>query len=110
MGGLTRGVLLSALAACALGQLVAGSASAALLGQPGNTPFIAVYGSPGANAAATLPAGGGIGRNFGVGENMLFRANTAAGIGKNFGDQTRWSQNRNDRDVHRRHVGIEQNG
>jgi hypothetical protein len=83
MRGLIRAALPAALAACALGQLVAGSASAAVLGQLGNTPFIAIYGNPDTNGTATLPAGGGLGRNFGVGENMLFRANTTAGSGKN---------------------------
>jgi hypothetical protein len=82
MRGPIRIAVLTALAVCGFGAL-AGQASAALLGQPGNTPFQAIYGNPGTNGAATLPVGGGLGRNFGFGENMLFRANTTVGVGKN---------------------------
>lgn len=75
-------VLAGGLASLALGFGVVGSASAALLGQPANTPFQAIYGNPGTNAAA-IPVGGGLGRNFGFGENMLFEASTEKKIGKN---------------------------
>jgi len=63
-------VLLAALALCALAALTVGQASAALMGQPGNTPFEAIYGNP----PAAGPLGGGLGMNFGFGENMLFEA------------------------------------
>lgn len=76
MRGPIRSVLLAAVAVCAFAALTVGSASAALLGQPGNTPFLAIYGSPGSNGATTVPVGGGLGRNFGFGENMEFEANT----------------------------------
>jgi hypothetical protein len=66
----------------AVGLGVAGSASGALMGQPANTPFLAIYGSPGANGLA-IPVGGGLARNFGFGENMLFEASTEKKIGKN---------------------------
>lgn len=62
---------------------VAGPASGALIGQPANSPFQAIYGSPGTNKLA-IPVGGGLGRNFGFGENMLFEASTEKKIGKNF--------------------------
>jgi hypothetical protein len=68
-------VLLAALAACAFGALVAGSAAGATLKEHGATEgFLAIYGKPGSNGATTIPVGGGLGRNFGFGENMLFRA------------------------------------
>jgi hypothetical protein len=66
----------------AVGLGVAGSASGALLGQPANTPFQAIYGSPATNGLA-IPVGGGLGRSFGFGENMLFEASTEKKIGKN---------------------------
>ncbi len=70
---------LAAIAALALASTFVGQASAALMGRVGNTPFLAIYGSPGSNGAATLPVGGGLGRNFGFGENMLFRAGNGSG-------------------------------
>jgi hypothetical protein len=81
MRGPIRSVLLAALAVCAFGAL-AGQASAALLGQPGNTAFYAIYGFPGASSdkpAAETAIGGGLGRNFGFGENMLFQAGNGVG-------------------------------
>jgi hypothetical protein len=84
MRGPIRSILLAALAACALGALTAGSASAAYMKEAGVTPgFLAIYAFPGANNEAERPVGAGIGRNFGFGENMLFRASTPAEVGKN---------------------------
>lgn len=76
MRGPIRSVLLAALAVCAFAALV-GQASAARLGTVANPSFQAIYGEPGVNGA-TLPVGGGLGRNFGFGENMLFEANATA--------------------------------
>jgi len=76
MRGPIRSVLLAALAACAFGALTVGSASAATMEKivgTVHTDFLAIYGNPGTNGA-TVPVGGGLGRNFGFGENMLFRA------------------------------------
>jgi hypothetical protein len=75
---------LAALAVCVFGALAVGQASAALMGSTENSPFLAVYGSPGSNGAA-LPVGGGLGRNFGFGENMLFQAceGCSPAVGKN---------------------------
>jgi hypothetical protein len=70
-------VLLAALAACAFGALTVGQASGAVLKIKGSaTGFLAIYGSPSISAAQ--PIGGGLARNFGFGENMLFRANTTS--------------------------------
>jgi hypothetical protein len=77
-----QGILSGTLVACVFMVLAGGQASAATMGQPSNTAFQAIYGNPGSNGA-TLPVGGGLGRNFGFGETMLFRANTTAEIGKN---------------------------
>jgi hypothetical protein len=60
---------------------VAGSASAATIGQPSNLAFQAIYGAPNFNGSE--PVGGGLARNFGFGENMLFEASTVKKIGKN---------------------------
>lgn len=68
-----------AVAAVALGS--AGAALAATIGQPANPAFLAIYGSPTINGRE--PVGGGLARNFGFGENMLFEASTAKGIGRN---------------------------
>jgi hypothetical protein len=68
-------VLLAALAVCAFAALTVGSASAATL-ENGATALRAIYGFP--PGSATEPIGGGLGRNFGFGENMLFRADKAA--------------------------------
>ena len=86
MRGPIRVILLAALAVCGLVAAVASQASAATLGQPGNLAFLAIYGSPGANGtAASTPVGGGLGRNFGFGENMVFNACTgcATPVGAN---------------------------
>jgi hypothetical protein len=76
MRGPIRSILLAALAVCAFAALV-GQASAAVLGTVANPSFQAIYGNPGTNAEA-LPVGGGLGRNFGFGENMLFTANATS--------------------------------
>jgi hypothetical protein len=71
--------LVASLALVAVGVVSVGSASAALLGTATNSPFLAIYGTPAANGtAAATPLGGGLGRNFGFGENMLFTANATA--------------------------------
>jgi hypothetical protein len=68
--------LLASLALVAIGVFSVGSASAATLKEEvSGTAFQAVYGNPGTNEA-TLPVGGGLGRNFGFGANMLFCAST----------------------------------
>jgi hypothetical protein len=41
----------------------------------GGASFLAIYGSP--SISATQPIGGGVGRNFGFGTNMLFQACTS---------------------------------
>ncbi|HWY90391.1 MAG TPA: hypothetical protein VNY31_06935 [Solirubrobacteraceae bacterium] len=76
-------MLLAAVAACAFGALTVGSASGALM-KAGTSNLLAIYGNPGANGAE-IPVGGGLGRNFGFGENMLFEASsiTTPAIGKN---------------------------
>jgi hypothetical protein len=68
------------LAALSLWLAMIGSASAATISQPANT-FLAIYGKPNINAKE--PVGGGLARNFGFGENMLFEASTALKIGLN---------------------------
>jgi hypothetical protein len=77
MRGPIRSILIAALAVCAFAALTVGSASAALLGQAANTSFLAIYGNPGSNGLTVVPVGGGLGRNFGFGENMLFKSNKA---------------------------------
>jgi len=68
------------LAAVAVAALVAtgGSASAATLKEHAAEAFIAIYGNPGVNGA-TSPVGGGQGRNFGFGANLLFQAGGGVG-------------------------------
>jgi hypothetical protein len=79
MRGPIRSILLAALAVCAFAALTVGQASAARIAdEPGEVSLLAIYGYPG--ASTTSPAvekaiGGGLGRNFGFGKNMLFRAN-----------------------------------
>jgi hypothetical protein len=74
MRGPIRSILLAALAVCAFAALTVGQASGAVMRIKGSTSgFVAIYGSPGSNTT-TLPVGGGLGRNFGFGENMLFEA------------------------------------
>jgi hypothetical protein len=67
--------------------LSAGQASAATIKNvKTGSPLLAIYGYPGAstNKPATETAiGGGLGRNFGFGENMLFRASTTGKPGAN---------------------------
>lgn len=72
MRGPIRSILLAALAACALAATTAVQASAAVV-EAGTTAVLAIYGNPGNNGAA-VPVGGGLGRNFGFGTNMLFQA------------------------------------
>lgn len=75
-----RSVFVAVVAACAFGALTVGQASAATLEEVTagvSTPMLAIYGNPGNNGAA-IPVGGGLGRNFGFGSNLLFEANTTA--------------------------------
>ena len=79
--------LVSLLAACGLAAGMASQASAANLKEVGvsePTGFQAIYGTPGTNGA-TVPVGGGLGRNFGFGASVLFEActNCATPVGKN---------------------------
>jgi hypothetical protein len=67
-----RSVLTTALAMCAFAALGVAQASAATI-EAGTTALQAIYGNPGTNGA-NVPVGGGLGRNFGFGENMLFQA------------------------------------
>jgi hypothetical protein len=79
MRGPIRSVLIAALAVCACAALAVGSASAATIEKTvgvTKTPFQAIYGNP----PAGTPVGGGLGRNFGFGENMLFRAGNGVGV------------------------------
>jgi hypothetical protein len=83
MRGPTRSILLAALAVCGLAAATASQASAANMKENGAAEgFLAIYGSPGTNGT-TVPVGGGLGRNFGFSENLLFRASTGAGVGTN---------------------------
>jgi hypothetical protein len=80
MRGPIRIILIAALAACAFTAL-AGQASAAIMKSTNNPAFLAIYGNPGASAnsltnGSPVPVGGGLGRNFGFGENMVFRSKT----------------------------------
>jgi hypothetical protein len=72
MRGPIRSILLAALAVCAFAAIPAVQASAATI-EDEATAMLAIYGSPGTNGTA-LPVGGGLGRNFGFGKNMLFQA------------------------------------
>lgn len=71
MRGPLRITVLTAIAACAAGVLFAGQALGATMAGSVST-FEAIYGNP--PGSATLPIGGGLGMNFGFGENMLFEA------------------------------------
>jgi hypothetical protein len=64
----------------ALGLASVGQASASTI-ETGGTAFRAIYGFP--PGSATEPIGGGVGRNYGFGENMLFEACTSCGVGTN---------------------------
>ncbi|MGH2904967.1 MAG: hypothetical protein ACRDK7_15495 [Solirubrobacteraceae bacterium] len=59
------------------------ASAATLKNETSAKALLAIYGNPGSNGEGVVPVGGGLGRNFGFGENMLFRANTTAEIGKN---------------------------
>jgi hypothetical protein len=87
MRGPIRSVLLAALAVCAFAALTVSQASAATIKNVKTGSFLlAIYGYPGesTNKPATETAiGGGLGRNFGFGENMLFRASTTGKPGAN---------------------------
>src|SRR5580704_11310582 len=77
--------LVASLALVALGLLSVGSASASTMeNKTAASALLAMYGSPEVNLEA-VPGGGGLGRNFGAGENMLFQGDTAAKVGKNLG-------------------------
>jgi hypothetical protein len=68
---------LAAVVACALGAVTAGSAFADTIGLPPATnPFVAFLGNPG----ATPPLGLGAAKDFGIGENMVFRGGTLSGV------------------------------
>jgi hypothetical protein len=86
MRGSTRSILVAALASCAVGALsvVSESAPAATI-EDEATAMLAIYGSPGTNGTA-VPVGGGLGRNFGFGKNMLFQAcaGCTVAVGENF--------------------------
>jgi len=83
----------AALALLAVGLTSAGAASAATLKEKEGSFFQAVYGAPACqngfveNAKKEVekpqPVGCGLGRNFGFGANLLFRASTGAGVGEN---------------------------
>jgi hypothetical protein len=80
MRGPVRSIFLAALAACGLTMAIASQATAATLEDTtAKSALLAVYGNP----PETVPVGGGLGRNFGYGENMLFEADTTAKIGTN---------------------------
>lgn len=69
-------LVVAGLSLVALGLVSVGSASAANLKETGvaePTGFLAIYGTPAANGTA-IPVGGGLGRNFGFGANLLFEA------------------------------------
>lgn len=75
MRGPIRSILLAVVAVCAFAALTVASASGAVLRETTTkTAFQAIYGSP--SFSTTQPIGGGLGRNFGFGENMLFCAST----------------------------------
>jgi hypothetical protein len=64
---------LTAVAVCAIGAAFASQALGATI-EEGTNAMLAIYGSP----PAAGPVGGGLGRNFGFGSNMLFEANTTS--------------------------------
>jgi hypothetical protein len=72
MRGPIRSIMLAALAVCAFAAIPAVQASAATI-EDEATAMLAIYGNPGTNGAG-VPVGGGLGRNFGFGKNMLFQA------------------------------------
>jgi len=77
-------ILGACLAVFALGAISVGQAAASTMEDvTAKAALLAVYGNPPERAVAGEPIGGGLGRNFGFGENMLFEANTAEAIGKN---------------------------
>jgi hypothetical protein len=74
----------AALAVCAFAATSVSQASAAYMKEAGVLPgFLAVYGFPAAVNEVERPVGGGLTRGFGFGENLLFRADTLAEVGKN---------------------------
>ena len=75
MRGPIRSALMAALAVCAFAALSVAQASAATLEKGAGAGFQAIYGFP--PGSATAPIGGGLGLNFGTGENMLFQADHA---------------------------------
>jgi hypothetical protein len=77
MRGPIRSILLAALAVCGLAAAFVSQASAATI-EDEATPLLAIYGNPGSNGAA-IPVGGGLGRNYGFGKNMLFQAGNGLG-------------------------------
>jgi hypothetical protein len=74
--------LLPVLAVVALGVAAVGQASAATITSGTAKPFLAIYGYPpetAENAAKEKAIGGGLGRNFGFGEDMVFQAGNGQG-------------------------------
>ena len=78
MRGSRRIALASVLAVCALGALTVGQASGALM-KAGASNLLAIYGFPAVQNEVERPVGGGLGRNFGLGENMVFQAGNGVG-------------------------------
>jgi hypothetical protein len=73
-----RTFLVAAVAVSALATAFVGNAFAANLVESSTSGLLAIYGTPGSNAAE-LPVGGGLARNFGFGQNMLFQAGNGVG-------------------------------
>ena len=87
MRGPIRKILLAAVTVCVAAAAMASQASAANLKEVGvsePTGFQAIYGKPATNSAV-VPVGGGLGRNFGFGANLLFEActNCTTPVGEN---------------------------
>jgi hypothetical protein len=73
MRGPIRMAVLAGLVLCAMVGLTFGQASGAVVRIKGSaTGLLAIYGSPAVSTAQ--PIGGGLARNFGFGEDMLFKA------------------------------------
>jgi hypothetical protein len=85
-------LVVAALAVFGLAAVMVSQASAATVENKTKArALIAIYGNPGSNEEKT-PVGGGLGRNFGFGENMLFEAcekcTTAVGTNLSFEFET----------------------
>jgi hypothetical protein len=80
MRGPTHTTILTALT-LSIFTALPGQPSAATIKSTANPAFLAIYGYPGASAnsltnRSSVPVGGGLGRNLGFGENMVFRSKT----------------------------------